>query len=141
MSPLLDETRLPISLIKSLLLLLLLLLLPLMVLYCIVLNLRLLAEAAGLIICKYPWAETQGGLGGRSPQNLRWGRPMHPSPNIWRSSVIGCAAKYELTKKGVMKECFVLKQRFFVKKRVIYVYISDFRQQRQAKDRQNTVDD
>src|SRR6218665_2663574 len=27
------------------------------------------------------------------------GRPMHPSPNILRSTVIGCEAKYELTKK------------------------------------------
>src|SRR6218665_3683551 len=33
---------------------------------------------------------------------------MRPSPNISRSSVVGCLAKYELTKNGVMKECFVL---------------------------------
>jgi len=38
------------------------------------------------------------GLGRRSPQNLRLARPMYPSPNIWRSSVIviGCVWKYEL---------------------------------------------
>jgi len=30
---------------------------------------------------------------------------MHPSPNILRSSVVGCARKYEHSKKGV-KELF-----------------------------------
>jgi len=45
------------------------------------------------------WAETMGRLGGRSQKNLRWGdgsciRP----PNIWRSSVMRCAGKYEVTK-------------------------------------------
>src|SRR6218665_827941 len=30
------------------------------------------------------------GVWGTVPQkNLRWGRPMHPSPHIWRSSVMG----------------------------------------------------
>jgi len=29
---------------------------------------------------------------------------MHPSPNILRSTVIGCEAKYELTKKRSQKE-------------------------------------
>src|SRR6218665_3915119 len=47
---------------------------------------------------------------------------MHSSPNILRSSVIGCVSKYEPTKRGVMKECFVLKQRFFGKKRVILLH-------------------
>src|SRR6218665_636595 len=47
---------------------------------------------------------------------------MHSSPNILRSSVIGCVSKYEPTKRGVMKKCFVLKQRFFGKKRVILLH-------------------
>ena len=38
-----------------------------------------------------------GDLGrtGGGPQDLRWGRPMHlrPTPNILRSTVIGCEAK------------------------------------------------
>jgi len=29
---------------------------------------------------------------------------LHPSPNIWRSSVIGCVLKYELSKKSVKKK-------------------------------------
>jgi len=29
---------------------------------------------------------------------------MHPTPNISRSSVVGCAKLYELKKKGVIKE-------------------------------------
>ena len=49
-----------------------------------------------------------GGLGGRFPQNLRWGRPMHPSTSciISRSSVIGCVRKYELSKKRCNGEFF-----------------------------------
>jgi len=67
-----------------------------------------------------------GDLGGqreRSPKKkLRWGDgPCIRTPNISRSSVIGCVAKYEQTKKCVTKECFVLKYRFFGKLRVIYV--------------------
>ena len=35
------------------------------------------------------------GLGGRSPQNLRWGTANASiPPNIWRSSVIGSVRKY-----------------------------------------------
>src|SRR6218665_116306 len=50
-----------------------------------------------------------GGLGGRSPSKFEvgdgpcirpGGRPMHPSPNILRSSVVGCARRYEQSKKG-----------------------------------------
>jgi len=51
-----------------------------------------------------------GDLGelGDGPPSLRWGgRPMHPSPNSSRSSVIGCARKYELTKSGVMEDFFL----------------------------------
>src|SRR6218665_1444082 len=48
-----------------------------------------------------------GDLGGRSPQKFEvGGRPMHPSPNILRSSLVGCARKYEQSKKGVIKEFF-----------------------------------
>ena len=50
-----------------------------------------------------------GGALGRTGMvlpNLRWGRSMHPSPNISRSSVIGSVEKYELTKKRVKKEFF-----------------------------------
>jgi len=38
------------------------------------------------------------------------GLPMHPSPNILRSSVVGCAPKYEQSKKKV----------FSYEERVIY---------------------
>ena len=31
---------------------------------------------------------------------------MHPSPNILRSTVIGCEAKYELNKRGLKEEFF-----------------------------------
>ena len=42
-----------------------------------------------------------GDLGGRGTVQPKFevgGRSMHPS--IWRSSVKGCAGKYEVTKKG-----------------------------------------
>ena len=43
-----------------------------------------------------------GALGGTvPPKKLKvGGRPMHPSPNISKISVIGCVSKYELTKKS-----------------------------------------
>src|SRR6218665_3462449 len=41
-----------------------------------------------------------GGLGETVPPKFEvGGRPMHPSPNILRSSVVGCARKYEQSKK------------------------------------------
>src|SRR6218665_3286645 len=55
------------------------------------------------------------GTGGTAPQkNLRLrDSPCigPPPPAIFGEvySVIGCVAKYELTKKGVIKECFLLK--------------------------------
>jgi len=65
-----------------------------------------------------------GELGDGPPKKLRWGTAhVFIPPNISRSSVIGCVAKYELTKKGVMEEFIVLKYRIFVKKRVIIGYI------------------
>jgi len=47
-------------------------------------------------------------LRGTFPKKIEVGDgPCIRPPNIWRSSVIGCVAKHELTKKGVMKECFL----------------------------------
>ena|SRR6218665_173962 len=42
-----------------------------------------------------------GRTGGPSPKDLRWGTAhvSAPSPNILRSTVMGCEAKYELIKK------------------------------------------
>ena len=57
-------------------------------------------------------------LRGERPPNLMGGRPMHPSPNIFRSNVIDAWQSINWIKKGVTKECFVLKQ-FFGKTRVV----------------------
>jgi len=49
-----------------------------------------------------------GGLGGRSSPKFEVGeRPTHPFPNILRSSVVGCARKYEQSKK----RCFSCEER------------------------------
>ena len=51
---------------------------------------------------------------------------MHPSPNISKRSVIGCVAKYELTKKGVglMDEFFSEIEIFHQEKgHIIMLYI------------------
>src|SRR6218665_3909425 len=55
-----------------------------------------------------------GDLGGRSPPKFEMGAGLciRP-PNISRSSVIGCVSKLKLSKKGVIKEFFVLKLRTF----------------------------
>src|SRR6218665_2866198 len=49
-----------------------------------------------------------GGLGDGPQQTLGGGRSMYPSPNIWRSVVIVCVRKYELSKKccrqGIFRE-------------------------------------
>src|SRR6218665_1265667 len=47
--------------------------------------------------------------GHRALPKRKHGQSAPASPNISRStcSVIGCVAKYELTKKCVVKECFV----------------------------------
>jgi len=46
-----------------------------------------------------------GGTGGWSPSNFEVGDgPCIRPPNISRSGVTGCVAKYEHTKKGVMEE-------------------------------------
>ena len=63
-----------------------------------------------------------GDLGGAVPQKPEAeGRPMHSSPNISRSSVIGCIAKYELTKKRCHEGMLCSETEVFGKKRVIYV--------------------
>ena len=78
------------------------------------------------------------------PHNLRWGNGtgIRP-PNILRSTVFGCEAKYELTKKGV-KDQYFLKEVFGQEKGIKYVIyqISDCGDRKKtAKDRQNRVDD
>src|SRR6218665_2638408 len=58
-----------------------------------------------------------GGAGGRFPKKLEVGDgPCIRSPNILRSSVVGCTRKYEQSKKGVMKELFSEIVVFLVKK-------------------------
>ena len=56
---------------------------------------------------------------GDGPPNIWGGGRPNVSPTILRSIVIGCEAKYELSKKGVKEEFFVLKSRFLVKKSVM----------------------
>src|SRR6218665_2605376 len=63
------------------------------------------------------------GAGGKGPSKIGGGgRPMHPSPNISRSNVIGCVVKYELNKKNRCHEgmfCFQIE--VFRHKRVIII--------------------
>src|SRR6218665_672164 len=47
-----------------------------------------------------------GGLRDGPPKFEVGGRPMYRSPNILRSNVVGCARKYDKSKKGVIKELF-----------------------------------
>jgi len=86
------------------------------------------------------------GLGTALPKFEVGDGPCIRLPNILRSTVIGCEANYELTKKGLKEEFFCSEIKVFGQEkghiRVIYViYQSDFRQQRQTKDRQNRIDD
>src|SRR6218665_604450 len=56
------------------------------------------------------------GWTGGVPRKFEGGRrPMHPSPNISRNTVIGCEAKYEVTKKVLQQEFRVGKYPHFVK--------------------------
>jgi len=49
-----------------------------------------------------------GRTGGTFPPELEvGGRPMHTSPNIFRSSVVGCAGKYE---QGLKKGVFIARK-------------------------------
>jgi len=64
-----------------------------------------------------------GGTGGTVPQkHFRW-RTAHVSvsPNISRSSIIGCVRNYELSKKGVIKEFILRNSGFSRQERTIYV--------------------
>src|SRR6218665_3253699 len=58
-------------------------------------------------------------------------RPIHPSPNILRSTVMGCEAKYKMTKIRCQGGIFLSEIDVFgQEKRVILCFISDFRQNR-----------
>ena len=49
----------------------------------------------------------RGGLGGRSPKKFQVGDgPCIRPPNVFRSSVVGCARKYEQGKKRCLQEDF-----------------------------------
>ena len=50
-----------------------------------------------------------GGMGDGAPKFEVGGRPYIRPPNILRTSVIGCEAKYELTKNGLQEELWVVK--------------------------------
>jgi len=74
-----------------------------------------------------------GELRGRPlPQNLKLGgRPMYPSPNILRITIIGCEAKYEKRCQGGIfySEIEVFGHYFGQEKgHTCICYISDFRQ-------------
>src|SRR6218665_3402558 len=63
-----------------------------------------------------------GGTGRRSLKNLRWWDGPCIRPPIFRAIVLSDALQStNALKRGVKKECFVLKQRYFGKKMVIYV--------------------
>ena len=68
-------------------------------------------------------------------------------PNIWRSSVIGCVQKYELSKKGVTAAFFSWNRGFSRQEGAIYgIYeISDSKDVikigKNKKNRENTADD
>ena len=84
-----------------------------------------------LLIDKLSHGGDLGGTGGRSPKKCMWGRdgPCNRSPNISRSSVIGCVRKYKLGKRKVSLRIF-----FLVKKGPdMFRPISHLRQLIQAK--------
>ena len=57
------------------------------------------------------------GTWGKVPQNLRWGTAHASVPPIFLEVVfVGCARKYEQSKKGVIKELFFEISVFLVKK-------------------------
>ena len=57
-----------------------------------------------------------GRTGGRYPKNLKWGRPMHLPPKIWRSNVIANTNRKK-------RKSFLCGIDVFVKKRVIYMCV------------------
>ena len=59
---------------------------------------------------------------------------MHPSPNLLRSTVMGCEAKYELTKKRCQGGIFWSEIEVFGEEKLGHIcYIADFRQNRVLK--------
>src|SRR6218665_3598443 len=59
---------------------------------------------------------------------------MHPSPNLLRSTVMGCEAKYELTKKRCQGGIFWSEIEVFGEEKWGHIcYIADFRQNRVLK--------
>jgi len=97
-------------------------------------------------VCMYVlWLRTGGDLRGLEdgpPKIWGGGRPRHLFPNISRSTV-GCEANYELTKKWSQGGIFCSELEVFGQEKghMHVCYIPDFIQYRQAKDRQNRVDD
>src|SRR6218665_268899 len=63
------------------------------------------------------------GAGGTVSQNLRWDGPSIRSPNISRSSVIGCVAKYELTNTRCHEGMFCSERRGFRQENGLMCYI------------------
>ena len=80
---------------------------------------------------------------GDAPQKIRGGGDGQciRSPNILRSSVIGCVSKYEPTKKRCHEGMFCSEIEVFWQEKGHMCYIISDLQQRQEKDRQNMVDD
>src|SRR6218665_2906595 len=80
-----------------------------------------------------------GGLGGRSPQNLRWGTAMYPAPNIWRSYRMSVKVRSE--KKRCDEGIFSSEIEVFPARKGRYmVYISKYIT-KPSKNRENTVDE
>src|SRR6218665_3474123 len=70
-----------------------------------------------------PMGGDLGETGGTVPPKFEFGGgPCIRPPNILRSSVVGCARKYEKCKKGVIKELFSEIGFFLVKKGSLGLY-------------------
>src|SRR6218665_992400 len=69
------------------------------------------------------------GRRGTVPHNLRWGDAHVSVPPIFREAVPADGCESTVSKTGVIKEFFVLKQRFFSSRKghIYIIYISDFR--------------
>jgi len=82
------------------------------------------------------------GMGGSLQRKWGGGRPTHPCPNISRSTVIGCEAKYELTKK-VLRMNFGLWNWtiWWRKEAVTWLFYVKFKTGRQERRQTNTVND
>jgi len=75
-------------------------------------NMRTTRELSdnGFINTHYTHGRRPRGTGGRSPKNLKWGTAHASVPPIFGE--VSLSANYELTKQGVMEECFVLNRGF-----------------------------